>query len=181
MATPGASPVQKRYTAGNCTLDVALQLSALSQWYPQPIVQDLRFKLWMQPVEQVQGVATLPRLIAEGDRATLQEISHYLSQKVQSSLTIAQINRNSSPALDPPPTLQLTKPLSYLQLCDLTTVIHQCEQAGRMLPVSLGNNVSSRSISYQSSSQSKGNVIPFATVRRRPNYGLAQQQRRYSQ
>ncbi len=177
MATPGVSPVQKRYTAGSCTLDIVLQLSALSQWYPQPIVQDLQFKLWVQPVEppieRSRGVAILPRLIAEGDRAALQEISHYLSQKVQSELAIAHLSKSAPLPPERPPSLQLVQPLSYLQLCDLTIVMRQCEQADRVLPVAIASAPEAVSAPAAQSvsdirNRRSGHVIPFAAVRRRP-------------
>ncbi len=182
MATPATSSVQKRYTTGSCTLDVALQLSALSQWYPQPIVQDLQFKLWMQPVETIQGTVqntvALPRLVAKGDRAALQVISQYLSQKVQSELAIAHLSKSAPPPPAQPPFLQLTQPLSYLQLCDLTIVMNQCEQAHLMLPVAIASTTQELSPSaVQAASdindrsdhrQSANNVISLAAFRRRP-------------
>ena len=181
MVTPAASPIQKRYTAGGCTLDVVLHLSALSQWYPQPIVQDLQFKLWVQSPRQPgqlakrgRDVATLPRLIAEGDRTVWQEVSQYLSQKVHSELAIAHLSKSAPPPPEPSPFLNLTQPLSYLQLCDLTIVMRQCEQASRMLPVatvSVPEAVSSsatQAARHISPPRSTRSVIPFAAVRHRP-------------
>lgn len=178
MATPAASPVQKRYTAGSWTLAVVLQPSALSQWYPQPIVQNLQFKLWMQPVEpsieRSPGAAILPRLIAKGDRTALQEISQYLSQKVHSELAIAHLSKSAPPRPEPPPFLNLTQPLSYLQLCDLTIVMRQCEQANQVLPVAIASapaaisNPATQPASNISRRRSTSNVIPIAAIRRRP-------------
>lgn len=157
---PAARSLQKRYTAGGCVLDVEWQLSALSQWYPKPVAQALRFKLWMNS-GQDEASAAGSVLVAEGDHVALQEISHYTSQKVQGLLAIAHINSaDRSAALQnsqQPPSLRLTRPLSYLQLCDLNSVLNQCEQATATLPTAL---------SLAPSTPKANNVVPFLTLRR---------------
>lgn len=177
MATPAARTLQKRYTAGSCTLDVELQLSALSQWYPQPIAQDLQFKLWMNA-----------ELVAEGDRTALQTLSQAVSQRVRGLLAIAHLNNpnaNSDTNRSQPPAnpsalsgLTLTQPLSYLQICDLSSVLYQCEQATPALPVSLSvaaaetaaGRLNTAPIDRPSENRppKRNNVIPFAAIRRRP-------------
>ena len=160
MAMPAARSLPKRYTAGGCVLDVEWQLSALSQWYPKPVAQALRFKLWINS-DQDGASAAGSVLVAEGDRAALQEITHYTLQKVQGLLAIAHINSaDRSAALQTsqqPPSLRLTHPLSYLQLCDLSSVLNQCEQATAALPTPL---------SIELSTPNANNVIPFTTLRR---------------
>jgi hypothetical protein len=158
MATPAARILQKRYNAGSCTLDVELQLSALSQWYPQPIAQALQFKLWMSSDAVGDRRQPLPasELIAQGDRAALQTLSQAVSQKVRSLLVIAHLNNSderSQPSTPQPsapqpaqplPGLQLTQPLSYLQLCDISSVLYQCEQATPALPILLSDAVATQ-------------------------------------
>lgn len=159
MAMPAASSLPKRYTAGGCVLGVEWQISALSQWYPKPVAQALRFKLWMNS-DQDEAAAGLV-LVAEGDRAALQEISYYTSLKVQGLLAIAHLNSTDRStelqAPSQPLSLRLTHPLSYLQLCDLSSVLNQCEQATAALPTTL---------SVQPTTQQANNVIPFTTLRR---------------
>ena len=164
MAMPATRSLQKRYTAGSCVLDVEWQLSALSQWHPKPIAQDLRFKLWMNST-QGDAPAAGSALVAEGDRAALQEIAQYISQKVQGLLVIAHINSaGRSAALQSAPQprgFQLTRSLSYLQLCDLNSVLHQCEQATAALPTTL-----STASSVEPDASQANNVIPFTALRR---------------
>lgn len=183
MATP-AAPIQKRYTAGSCMLDVVLQTSALSQWYPQPVVQNLHFQLWLQTVVQSEAATlknTPRKLIAEGDRDALQAISQYLSQTVQSELAIAHLSQSAPPPPTQPPALQLlTQTLSYLQLCDLAAVLYQCEQAIQLRPVAIAtttevipkqtvqppnNNLDNRNINRPRTSNS---IISLAAFRQRP-------------
>ncbi len=194
MATPAARTLQKRYTAGSCTLDVALQLSALSQWYPQPIAQDLQFQLWLNNLdtspETQPNTQPNTQLVAQGDRAALQDLSQAVSQKVRGLLAIAHLNNPNAnrsrsselPLSQPLPGLQLTHPLSYLQLCDLSSVLYQCEQSTPALPVSLSVSpaaeasrleaVPSDRISTtptrETGAPRRNNVIPFAAIRRRP-------------
>ncbi len=166
MSTPDRS-AQQRYSAGSCRLEVTLRLSALSQWYAQPVTEDLAFQLWLQSPER-----TFERtLVAQGDRAALQAIADYIQQKVQSTLAIAQISRSSALsaiAADPlsqPSTLQLAQPLSYLQLCDLSTVLSQYQQATKTLPVSLSPAVASTQSSPTSPSP-PSQIISFPLSRR---------------
>ncbi len=206
MATPAARTIQKRYIVGSCTLDVELQLSALSQWYPQPIAQDLQFQLWMNDSAVGTGTPNMPAagLIAQGDRATLQTLSQAVSQKVRGVLAIAHLNspennleaaRSQSATAQPIPELQLTRPLSYLQLCDISSVLYQCEQATPALPVLLSiatepqaeiqtavqtetqtrqnrltvvPSVRPSESNPENSSSRQNNLIPFAAIRRRP-------------
>lgn len=159
-ATPSA---QQRYTAGNCVLTVDLQLSALSKWYPQPIAQALQFELWMSASEDAE-----PVLFAEGDRTTLQALSQSVSQQVQSSLAIAHLSHTARP----PAPLAIAQPLSHLQLCDLQSVLYQCQQATRVLPVALD---SVEAIALQSTEvnqnpinqASRSNVVSLSAARRR--------------
>lgn len=180
MAMPSVQSVQKRYTASSCTLEIDWQLSALSQWYPKPVAQDLRFKLWVNS-DQGDASATSSAansvLVAEGDRATLQAISQYISQQVCEILAVATplakrmaplIGRDRSATLQVtprPPSLQLTQPLSYLLLCDLNSVLHQCEQATSTLPVALSPSLLP-SLSDAPSTPKASNVIPFDALRR---------------
>ena len=176
MAMPATRFLQKRYTVGSCVLNVEWQLSALSQWYPKPVAQDLRFELWMNSEmnsDQSGTSAAGSVLVAEGDRAALQEITQYTSQNVRQLLAIASSNSpaSNSPAstgrstlpqsLQRPPSLQLTHPLGYLQLCDLNSVLHQCEQATATLPTTL-----STTLSDEPSAPKANNVVPFTTLRR---------------
>ncbi len=159
MSTPDSS-AQQRYSAGSCRLEVTLQLSALSQWYSQPVTKDLSFQLWLQSSEMT--------LVAQGDRAALQAIADYIQQKIQGTLAISQINRSSTLsaiAAEPliqPSTLQLSQPLSYLQLCDLSTVLSQYQQATKTLPVTLSPAVASP----QSLQNSQSQIISFPLNRR---------------
>ena len=171
MTSP-ASPVHQRYTAGSCTLDVTLQLSALSQWQTQPVAQQLQFQLWLRSADSDETATTL---MAEGDRQTLQSVTHYIQQQTRATLALASLNAGTARPVPPlPPGCEIASPLSYLQLCDLTTVLNQCEQAVRPLPVSLSLALASESSSSAAestrdrhSSQS-GNLISLAAVRRRP-------------
>lgn len=165
MATPATPSTQQRYTAGNCILDVDLQLSALSKWYPQPIAQDLQFELWMSTHENEE-----PVLLAQGDRTTLQALSQSISQQVRSTLAIAHLNQTAPP----PSPIAISQPLSYLQLCDLQSVLYQCEQATRALPVALRSVESSveessvEAIAPQPAETIQtNNVISLSAARRR--------------
>ena len=142
MATPN-SPAQQSYSAGSCRLEVTLQLSALSQWYPQPVANDLSFQLWLQSAGIAAGITADMALVAEGDRATLQAIADSIQQQIQSTLAIAQLGRSSGlSAVTASPLTQianlpLEQSLSYLQLCDLSTVLSQYQQTIKTLPVAL--------------------------------------------
>ena len=169
MATPAETLIQRRYSAGYCALEVTLQPLALSKWYPQPVVQDLQFQLWMQ-----ESASAEPVLLAEGDRPTLQSISQYVSQQIQTSLVIAHLNGSASAShslqsnqandLPKPSALQTRQPLSYLQLNDLASVLNQCEQSVRVLPVTLPIAKSPA----HSASPEQNNVIAFPDTRRSP-------------
>ncbi len=162
MATPN-SPTQQRYSAGSCRLEVTLQLSALSQWYSQPVAENLSFQLWLQ--------LSTTTLVAQGDRATLQAITDYIQQKTQRTLAIAQLSRLatlSAIADEPliqPASLQLQQPLSYLQLCDLSTVLSQYQQVTKTLPVALSPSAASPLSALRSQSLSN-QIIPFPLNRR---------------
>ena len=124
---PSAAPfIRQSYSAGNCRLDLTLRPSALSQWHPKLIVEQVEFKLWMR---EEQGVE--PVLLTEGDRTTLQAIAHYIEHRTQAVLTV---NRASSVTAAPPQLpaqTQIPHTLSYLQLCDLSSVLTQCKQAAK--------------------------------------------------
>ncbi len=165
MTASSADPVHQRYTAGDCTLDVTLQLSALSQWYPRPITQQLRFKLWLHSAEGAQTAATL---VAQGDREMLQTVARQLQQQTRSTLALANFST------DPPSNVsaqsspdfligEIAQPLSALQLCDLTSVVNQYEQAIHTLPEAL-----SPALEDGISTRTSGVLIPFAIARRRP-------------
>lgn len=165
MTASSADPVHQRYTAGDCTLDVTLQLSALSQWYPRPIAQQLRFKLWLHSAADAQTAATL---VAQGDRETLQTIARQLQQQTRSTLALANFNADppSHTSVQPSPGFligEMMQPLSALQLCDLTSVINQYEQAVHTLPVAL-----SPALADGISTRTSRVLIPFAIARRRP-------------
>ena len=142
MALPADTSNRQRYTAGQCVLDVTSQPLALSKWYPQPVVQNLQFQLWLQT-----NAAAEPVLIAEGDRTALHDITQYVSQQVTRSLVTAQLSAPASEAapfkpLSMPPVLNISavnagRSLSYLQLCDLAAVLNQCEQGMKALPATL--------------------------------------------
>jgi|GEM_PF-3225384 len=166
---PADHPLQKQYTAGSCRLNVELHPSAISQWYPQPVVQNLHFKLWLLAsaanTAEIEGSEiTEMQLIAEGDRAALQEISQYILQQVQSRLVIAQVNQRSamgprSTLRDCPAYLKLPEPLSYLTLCDLSSVLHQYEKTTALLPIAEPSFTSEPRLT---------NVVPITSARRRP-------------
>ncbi len=165
MTASSADPVHQRYTAGDCTLDVTLQLSALSQWYPRPIAQQLRFKLWLHSAEGAETAATL---VAQGDREMLQTIAHQLQQQTRSTLALASFNADPAvhTSVQTSPDFligEMTQPLSALQLCDLTSVINRYEQAVHTLPVAL-----SPALTDGVRTRASGVLIPFAIARRRP-------------
>ncbi len=199
MATPAASPLQQRYNAGSCRLDVTLQPSALSQWYPRPVSEQLTFKLWLQATAQTEPDQPEPEqleagqktaqpddlenaeltLIAEGDRTALQAIAQHIQHQTRQTLTVGTLNSpRSNPAQLPPsgmlpPGCLVEGPLSYLQLCDLTSVLNQYEQAAPSLPVTLNlgslseTRTASQPASPSSPATSKNNLIPFHSNRRR--------------
>ncbi len=136
---PSAPPsIKQSYSAGTCRLDLTLQPSALSQWHPRLIVDQVEFELWMSEAQNVK-----PTLLAAGDRTTLQAIAHHIEHRTQSLLTMGRLNNppssNRTPSTIPqlPEEATLPHPLSYLQLCDLSTVFTQCEQVIKPLPSAL--------------------------------------------
>ena len=164
MATPADTSIQRRYTAGDCALDITSQSLALSKWYPQPVVQDLQFQLWMR-----QGDSTEPALLAEGDRTTLQAITQYVEQQVQNSLAIAHISATNSGATQTAPRQSLPRPaalqtsaLSYLQLSDLSAVLSQYEQGVCTLPTELP--IARPVAPSTADSTETSNVLPFSTA-----------------
>ena len=163
MDLSAARPVQQRYTAGGCALDVTLQPSALTQWYPRTVAQTLTFKLWLAVSPETESPdPTSQMLVAEGDRDTLQAITRYVAQQTHNALMVAH-----SDGLDPlplapcPSDLHVQLPLSYLQLCDLTAVFNQVEQATQLLPVPLGSNDAISSPRSSLRSSSRGRLIIF--------------------
>ena len=164
MASPANTPIQQRYVAGDCALDVVAQPLALSRWYSQPVVQDLQFQLWLR--DEVGEFV----LIAEGDRTTLRSISDYVSQQVQTSLVMSQLGTSStrtSTAQTPlrPEALRNIQPIGYLQLCDLASVLSQYEQTVQTLPaaIALPNSISNAVLE---TSQAKTNVVPITRTQR---------------
>ena len=160
MDPSATRPLQQRYTAGGCVLDVTMQPSALTQWYPRTVAQTLTFRLWLATSPQMETPEpTSQTLVAEGDRDTLQAIARYIAQQTRHALVVAPSKgQGPSPLAPCPPDLHVQLPLSYLQLCDLTAVFNQVEQAARLLPVSLRSS--------DTVSGSKGRLIAFPTNRK---------------
>ncbi len=141
MATPADQPISQRYTAGTCTLNVEWQPSPLSQWSDRPIASRLSFELRLQ-TEADSGIdkaEDTPRgqVLAQGDRDQLQAITQYIQNQVRSTLALTQIS-SASPK-NRHQSLQLSDPLSYLQLCDINTVLSQFEQTASILPPGLSD------------------------------------------
>ncbi|MEO1791145.1 MAG: hypothetical protein AAFR25_02840 [Cyanobacteria bacterium J06629_19] len=161
MASPAARPYSQCYTAGSCTLDVEVQPSALSQWSARPIAQTLSFQLWLDDESAATESKAARQLIAQGDHTDLRSLTHYFQQQTQSVLAIATIsahfnNRNRLAAnTSPPQCLQRTAPLSYLQLCDISTVLDQHQQSTKTLPIALAATASKSEPS---------NVIPISAA-----------------
>ena len=170
---PSAAPLTKqRYTAGNCTLNLTLQPSALSKWYPQQIAQQVAFELWM-----ANAASEEPMLLAKGDRTLLQAITRYIEHRTQATLTVGQMANNTvgqprsttstataAQTIPPlPANVQLPQPLSYLQLCDLSSVLAQSEQAAKTLPVSLDITPA---VPAKRPPKSRNNLLFFPTGRR---------------
>ena len=152
MATPAADPIKKRYTAGCCALEIALRPSALSQWSERLIAERLTFRLWLADgasttAEEIQATK---RLVAEGDRTVLLAITQYIQAKTRQTLAVLAFSASTSSDTSDPPAdqpsdfetdhtcpLEFRYPqaLGYLQLCDLNTVLGQCEQAVLALPI----------------------------------------------
>lgn len=130
MAPSAAPSIQQSYSAGTCRLDLTLQPSALSHWYPKPIVEQVAFELWMADHRDAE-----PVLLAKGDRTTLQAIADHIEHRTQTTLSITQTTRQPKSKL--PENIHLPEPLSYLQLCDISSVLSQYEQAATALPISL--------------------------------------------
>jgi len=177
MATPADTTTQQRYVAGQCALDITSQSLALSKWYPQPVVQNLEFQLWLQ-----REATAEPDLIAQGDRTTLNAIIQYVSQQVQASLVTANLSATAgntpSPqparltqSLPKPPALQIDEPLSYLQLCDLSSVLNQCDRGVRALPAALPTVAAQPLAAPTSTAEQRSNVISLSAAQhatRRP-------------
>ncbi|MEO0852415.1 MAG: hypothetical protein AAFY15_02770, partial [Cyanobacteria bacterium J06648_11] len=109
-------------------------------------------------------------LVAEGDRITLQTLTQYIQQKTHSSLALVALKRDRAPTPPaPPPFLRLNAPLSYLQLCDLNTVLSQYEQSATVLPVDLAVEdlaADLETLAAASRTQAAGNVISFDARRK---------------
>jgi len=164
MATPASN--QQSYTAGTCRLDVTSQLSALSQWSARPMVSALTFQLWLEQSGQ-------PVLVARGDRTDLQALSSYVQDKTRRLLTVAVLNterRSPDPDSQPPTSLQLSQPLSYLQLCDLNTVLTQHDQSAQTLPVALP--------AIAAEKDAADNVVSFSAARHRASSAVRAPRRR---
>ncbi|EDX84674.1 hypothetical protein S7335_2371 [Synechococcus sp. PCC 7335] len=158
MAIPTANPMKQRSTAGSCILEVTTRPSALSQWSDRLVADSLTFKLWLADgavdpnANEARGV---PRLVAEGDGTVLQSITRYIQIRTRQTLAVPALgglssnNSSSSDSSsdDPsnsdssstrtsayPPEFEYPQPLSYLQLCDLNTVLTQYEQTVVTLP-----------------------------------------------
>ena len=159
MDPSATRPIQHRYTAGGCVLDVTMQPSVLTQWYPQTVAQTLTFKLWLATSPEPEGLEpTSQTLVAEGDHDTFQAIARYIAQQTRHALVVAHCNGHL-PLLAPcPPDLHVQLPLSYLQLCDLTAVFNQVEQVARLLPVPLRSS--------DAVSDPKGRLVVFPTHRK---------------
>ncbi|MEL6552005.1 MAG: hypothetical protein AAFQ63_00890 [Cyanobacteria bacterium J06621_11] len=209
MASSATQPISQRYTAGCCRLDVSFVPSALSQWSERLIVGELTFHLWMVASEDVKDsdsevsdsdtavVSAVSgsfeneqaTLLAEGDRTQLREIAQYFQARTRSVLALSTLNAPPSHApepIQPPSGLQLTQPLGYLQLCDVTTVLTQYAQAAMLLPAMTSSETlhqrsteqtsSDETSTAQTSNDDIADVIPLDTVRRasdaRPRSGL---------
>lgn len=174
MATPAAPSIDRRYSAGDCTLSLTLQPSALSQWYPTPIADRVDFKLWMRTGEGLE-----PVLLAEGDRTDLQMIAQHVEHRTRAVLSVAQSRSRrdeASTLLSLPLGAHLPEPLSYLQLCDLSAVFNQYEAGAIALPVALDITPESaqaartmslepRSSTVQQRPRKRGLLIPFGSAR----------------
>ncbi len=154
MAAPADPPISQRYTAGSCTLSVEWTRSPLSQWSECPIVSQLTFELWLE-TKAALGEDSLARdssndssrrsIVATGDRTELQAITRYFQYQTRSLLALSQINLTTADkrpeqaqSRQPPQSLQITSPLGYLQICDISTVLSQFERRVNILPVELG-------------------------------------------
>ncbi|MEM6868270.1 MAG: hypothetical protein AAF528_07805, partial [Cyanobacteria bacterium P01_C01_bin.121] len=184
MASPAARPNFRRYTAGSCLLEVEVQPSALSQWSVKPIAKELSFQLWLQdadgesvettaqsaPEQARVDTAVGRKLIAQGDRTDLKSLSQYFQQQTEQVLAIAALNPRTrqTAASSPPTSLQITEPLGYLQLCDITSVLSQHAQATRTLPIALDSALTvepTAAVAREAPSESS-NVIPLDEARR---------------
>ncbi len=157
MATPATGPIKQRYTAGSCALEIVAWPSALSQWSEHLIAERLTFRLWLADgasttAEQIRATK---RIVAKGDRTALQAITQYIQAETRKTLSASTLSASLSGA--PPSTPFDETPsetssgaeaasacpsefhypgsLGYIQLCDLNTVLSQCEQAVLTLPI----------------------------------------------
>ncbi len=138
MATPAANSVKQRYTAGSCALEIVLQPSALSQWSERLVTDAFTFRLWLAEGDTAQEIRATKRIVAEGDHSVLQAIAQYIQNKTRQTLAVPALGAPpispSSSDPDCPPEFQQSQPISYLQLCDLNTVLAQHEQGVLALP-----------------------------------------------
>ncbi|MBE9078477.1 DUF4335 domain-containing protein [Romeria aff. gracilis LEGE 07310] len=139
----------QRFSTETCILEVIGQNSVLSRWTAQPVVQRLRFRLWLSTE------ATAPLLLAEGGLSQLEELSQTVQQTIQTRLVLPRLrvtdsgsfrlNLGHPPGAAPQPIIggQL-RSLSHLHLCDIASVLDQYEQQLAALPPRTRTAVSAR-------------------------------------
>ena len=179
MSPSAAQPIYTSYTAGSCRLDVSFTPLALSQWTARPIADALTFQLWLGETSSEnadersgleKGAEVEQRvLVAEGDRTQLEAIAQYFQSRTRRVLVLSNLHSSERTTENPdsiqlPDGLQLSKPLGYLQLCDVMAVLSQYEQATKTLPFSLAETVNA--ISESDTSDISNNVISLDAVRR---------------
>ncbi|WP_193853627.1 hypothetical protein [cf. Phormidesmis sp. LEGE 11477] len=169
---PAAEPTKQRYIAGGCLLEVEVQPSALSQWSDRLVTNSVTFRLWLsddaamsyRDSSHADERQASQRLVAEGDRTLLQSIAQYIQTQTRQTLAVAALGgltRNESLSAETftyPSGFNYSQPLSYLQLCDLNTVLSQYEQAILTLPSLLAEELTE---------QLSENVILLPTIRDR--------------
>ncbi|MGB3786924.1 MAG: hypothetical protein WA949_02865 [Phormidesmis sp.] len=152
MATPATGPIKKRYTAGSCALEIVAWPSALSQWSEHLIAERLTFRLWLADGASTTAdqIRATKKIVAKGDRTALQAVTQYIQAKTRQTLAVPTFGASSSatpsevsseplsgaeavPAC--PPEFHYSGSLGYIQLCDLNTVLGQCEQGVLRLPI----------------------------------------------
>lgn len=159
MVIPAAEPTKQRYTAGSCVLEVVVQPSVLSQWSDRLVADSVMFKLWLanstDSTTRADVIQSSQQLVAQGDRPALQSITQYIQTRTRQLLAISAFSRPSSSqssnqqssdrqlsdrqsshteTIAYPPEFEYSQPLSYLQLCDLNTVLSQYERAVLTVP-----------------------------------------------